>query len=65
MQVKCVRTVPETVRYRLRLRPAITGAPSPKYNGDEEVRAANKQLARDARKAMRGFRRSLPKGTKI
>ena len=65
MQIKYLRRTPEVVRHGINVRPAITGVHRPAYSGDEDVRLANKRQARDARRAMRAFRRSLPKGTKI
>jgi hypothetical protein len=65
VQVKYGGPPPEVVRHRVKLRPAFTGVSAPRYNGDDDVRRANAELARDARKAMREFRKSLPKGVKI
>ena len=48
---------------RMSMKAAITGVPRPDYKGSDEVRFANLQLAKAARRAEREWRRSLRKAS--
>lgn len=45
--------------YKASMRSAFNGVPAPKYKGSDEVRYANQDLARRARKAEKAWRRTL------